>query len=321
MAFTPLNALHAFLAVARARNFHAAARELGISPSALSQSVRQLEARLGTPLLTRTTRSVSLTEAGRRLLGGAGPAVNQALEALRSANSQPGEVTGRVRLSVPKIAVTPIVGPIVPEFLRRHPRAEVDVRVDDRLVDIVAEGFDAGIRLTEAIERDMVQVRLSDAFRFLVVGAPSYLARKGTPEHPKDLVGHDCITYRSPTTGAPYLWELERGRRSWRIPVRGPLNTDDTTTMLVMAEAGLGLAYTFEPAVQQHLKQRTLSAVLEEYAAEVPGFFLYFPSRAQVSPTLRAFVDVAREVTRTSGQRMGRTEKEAAPTRRVRSRG
>lgn len=320
MAFTPLNALHAFLAVARQRSFHAAARELGISPSALSQSVRQLEVRLGTPLLTRTTRSVALTDAGRRLLEGAGPGVNQALESLRNACSQPGEVTGRVRLTVPRIAVAPLVVPIVPAFLRRHPRVEVDVRVEDRLVDIVAEGYDAGIRLTEAIERDMVQVRLSDSFRFLVVAAPSYLARKGTPQHPRDLLDHDCITYRSPTTGAPYLWELERGRQSWRVPVRGAVNTDDTTTMLAMAEAGLGLAYTSEPSVQPQLTRGSLRPVLEAYAAEVPGFFLYFPSRAQVSPAFRAFVDVAREVVRGSSRRALRTDRAAGATRSVRPR-
>jgi DNA-binding transcriptional LysR family regulator len=296
MAFTPLNALNAFLAVGRKRSFAAAAADLGVSSSAVSQSVRQLEKRLGTPLLTRTTRSVALTDAGRRLLESAGPSVDQALEALRMAAARPGEVTGRVRLSVPGIAVAPVVTPILTRFLTLHPKAAVDLRVEDRLVDIVAEELDAGIRMSETIERDMVQVRLSDAFRFIVVGAPSYLKRRGMPERPKDLLTHDCLCIRSAITGAPYQWELERGQKSWRIPVRGPLITNNEAVMLSMAEAGLGLMYAFEPAVAQRLKRGTLQVVLEPYAALVDGFFLYFPSRVQVSPVFRAFVDAAREV-------------------------
>jgi DNA-binding transcriptional LysR family regulator len=295
MASASLNALNAFLAVARKRGFTAAAAELGISPSALSQSVRQLEERLGVPLLTRTSRSVALTEAGRRLLENAGPAVDLALEALRTAAVQPGEVTGRVRLTVPTIAVSTLIAPLLPRFLARYPKVEVDVRVEDRFVDIVAEGLDAGIRLTESIERDMVQVRLSDACRFVVVAAPSYLERGGTPETPDDLLSHDCICIRSTTTSGIYQWELERGPRSWRVPVRGPVITTDSHLMLRMAEAGVGLAYTFEPMVTEELRRGTLRVVLEPYAALVPGLFLYFPSRAQVSPALRAFVDVARE--------------------------
>jgi DNA-binding transcriptional LysR family regulator len=295
MAHTPLNALHGFLAVARHRGFAPAATMLGVSPSALSQTVRQLEERLGVALLTRTSRSVALTEAGRRLLENAGPAVDQALEALKTAAAQPGEVTGRVRLSVPRMAVPLVITPLLPRFLALHPRVEVEVRVEDRLVDIVAEGLDAGIRVTESIERDMVQVRLSDACRFVVVAAPSYLERRGTPETPDDLLSHDCICIRSTTTSGIYQWELERGPRSWRVPVRGPVITSDTHLLLRMAEAGVGLAYVFEPMVTEELRRGTLHMVLEPYAAWVPGLFLYFPSRAQVSPALRAFVDVARE--------------------------
>ncbi|MDY7226514.1 LysR family transcriptional regulator [Hyalangium rubrum] len=296
MAFTPLNALNAFLAVGRRRSFAAAAADLGVSSSALSQSVRQLEARLGVPLLTRTTRSVALTDAGRRLLESAGPSVDQALEALKTAAAQPGEVTGRVRLSVPTVAIHPVVTPILTRFLSRYPKAEVDLRVEDRMVDIVAEELDAGIRMSETIERDMVQVRLSGAFRFVVAAAPSYLKRRGTPERPKDLLTHDCLCIRSATTGALYQWELERGQKSWRLPVHGPLVTNDAVVMRAMAEAGMGLMYAFEPDVAQQLKRGTLRLVLEPYAALVDGFFLYFPSRAQVSPAFRAFVDVAREV-------------------------
>ncbi|SEU34598.1 LysR family transcriptional regulator [Stigmatella erecta] len=297
MASTPLNALNAFLAVGRQRSFTVAAASLGISPSALSQSIRQLEARLGVPLLTRTTRSVSLTEAGQRLLESAGPAVDQALEALKTAVARPGELTGRVRLSVPSFAVESFVLPILRRFMARHPQVEVEVRVEDQFVDIVEKQFDAGIRMSETIQKDMVQVRLSKGFRFVVVGAPAYLKRRGTPQRPEDLLTHDCLSFRLASHGTLYAWELERGKKQWRIPVRGALISNDPAVLHGMAEAGLGLMYTFEPTVEPLLKRGTLRLVLEPYAAWVDGFFLYFPSRAQVSPAFRAFVDVAREVT------------------------
>jgi DNA-binding transcriptional LysR family regulator len=196
------------------------------------------------------------------------------------------------------MAVPHVIAPLLPRFFARHPRVEVEVRVEDRLVDIVAEGLDAGIRLTESIERDMVQVRLYEPCRFVVVGAPAYLARKGVPRKPEDLLAHDCICIRSTTTGGPYAWELERGPRSWRIPVHGPVITNDGALMLDLAEAGVGLLYAFEPTVAEPLKRGALTVVLEPFAAAVEGLFLYFPSRAQVSPALRAFVDVAREAVR-----------------------
>jgi len=163
-------------------------------------------------------------------------------------------------------------------------------------VNIVAEGLDAGIRLSEAIERDMVQVRLTIPGRFVVAAAPSYLARRGTPQRPQDLLQHDCICIRTSTGGARYAWELERGRKVWRVPVEGPLTTNDAELMRILAVAGVGLLFTFEPMIAGELRRGSLRIVLEQYAAAVPGFFLYFPSRSQVSPALRAFVDVAREM-------------------------
>jgi DNA-binding transcriptional LysR family regulator len=296
MAFTPLNALNSFVAVARRRSFAAAARHLGVSTSALSQSVRQLEARLGVTLLTRTSRTVALTDSGQRLLDNAGAAVDQALESLKTVSARPGEVTGRVRLSVPASAVTLVVARLLPRFLERYPKVEVEVQVENRFVNIVAEGLDAGIRLSEAIERDMVQVRLTDPGRFVVAAAPSYLARRGTPEKPPDLLQHDCLGIRSSPSGARYAWELERGRKTWRVPVQGTVTTNDPELMRLLAVAGVGLLYTFEPQIADELRRGSLRLVLEQYAATVPGFFLYFPSRAQVSPALRAFVDVAREL-------------------------
>jgi len=296
MATAPFPQLQAFLAVARLRSFSAAAREIGVSRSAISQAVQQLEDQLRVVLLARTTRSVSLTDAGTRLLESAGPPLRQTVAALADVAARPGETVGRVRLSVPRAAIPYVVAPVVPTFRARHPRVDVEISIEDRLVDIVAEGFDAGVRLHESIQRDMVQVRLTDPFRFVVVGAPRYLARHGTPERPEDLLRHECITFRSRTTGALYAWELERGRRTWRVPVRGGVVTDDAETNVWMAEQGLGLAYAFEPRVAASLRSGRLKVVLEAYAATVPGFFIYFPSRAQRSGPLRLFVDAAKEL-------------------------
>ncbi|AKJ04628.1 LysR family transcriptional regulator [Archangium gephyra] len=296
MKTAPLLHLQVFLVVARLRSFSGAARELGVSTAAVSQSVRHLEEQLGVVLLTRTTRSVALTDAGRRLVEGTGPGLGQVLAALGEVSAKPGEVVGRLRLTVPRMAVPFLITPVLPTFRTRHPRVGVEVVIEERFVDIVAEGYDAGVRLSEAIERDMVQVRLTDAFRFVVVGAPSYLARHGTPQRPEDLLRHECITFRSQTTGALYAWELERGRRNWRVPVRGGVVTNDNAVTASLAEEGLGLAYTFEPAVQEQLKSGRLVRVLEAYAPEVPGFFLYYPSRAQRSGPLRLFVETAKEL-------------------------
>src|SRR5215471_10291336 len=250
----PFPQLQAFLLVARQRSFSAAARELGVSRSAVSQSVRQLEEQLRVGLLVRTTRSVSLTEAGRRLVAGAGPLLAQVAAVLSEVSAQPGEAVGRLRLNVPRSAVPFVIDPVLPAFRERHPRVEVEVVVEERLVDIVAEGYDAGVRLSESIQRDMVQVKLTDSFRFVVVGAPSYLARHGTPERPEDLLRHECITFRSQTTGALYAWELERGRRNWRLPVRGGIVCSDNALGASLAEGGAGLAYAVEPLVLEPLR-------------------------------------------------------------------
>lgn len=296
MRAAPFPQLQVFLAVARLRSFSGAARELGVSRSAVSQAVRQLEQQLRVALLVRTTRSVSLTDAGRRLVESAGPALGHVLGALSEVSARPGEAVGRLRLSVPRTAVPFVIEPVLPAFRARHPRVEVEIVVEDRLVDIVGEGYDAGVRLSEAIERDMVQVRLTDPFRFVVVGSPGYLERHGAPQRPEDLLRHECLTFRSPTTGALYAWELERGRRTWRVPVRGAVVTNDNTVAVSLAAEGLGLAYAFEPAAMDRLRSKRLVRVLEAYAPTVPGYFIYFPSRAQSSVPLRLFLEAAKEL-------------------------
>jgi DNA-binding transcriptional LysR family regulator len=296
MQTVPLAQLQVFLAVARHRSFSAAARELGVSTSAVSQAVKQLEDQVRVVLLTRTTRSVLPTEAGRRLVEGAGPAMKQAVSALTEVAARPGEAVGRVKISVGRMALPFVVTPVLPVFRARYPRIEVELVVEERLVDIVGEGYDAGVRLAEAIERDMVQVRLTDQFRFVIVGSPAYLSRAGTPRSPEDLLRHDCITFRFATTGQLYAWELERGRKHWRVPVRGGVITNEPQLCVTLAEDGLGLAYVFEPAVAASLRAGRLTTVLDAFSPTVPGFFLYYPNRAQISPAFRLFVDVAKEV-------------------------
>jgi DNA-binding transcriptional LysR family regulator len=295
MAFTPLNALNAFIVVARRLSYAAAARDLGVSTSALSQSVRQLEERLGVTLLTRTSRSVALTDAGHRLLDNAGPAVDQALQSLEVVGAKRGEVTGRVRLSVPTVSISLILADLLPRFIARHPKVHVEVHVDDRLVNTVAGEFDAGMRLIEAIDRDMVQVRLCGPTRLVVAGAPSYLERRGVPQKPKDLLRHDCICVRREPTGKAWAWELERGKKTYRLPVRGPLTTNDAELMRTMALAGVGLLYSLERRIESDLASGRLLTVLPQYAPAVPGLYLYFPKRSQLSPALEAFIAVARE--------------------------
>jgi DNA-binding transcriptional LysR family regulator len=293
---TPFPQLQAFLAVARHKSFSGAARELAVSRSAVSQGVRQLEEQLHVVLLIRTTRSVSLTDAGRRLVESAAPAVAQLRSALTEVTAKPGEVVGRVRLTVPPAAFRFAIERVLPGFRERHPRIEVEIVFEDRLVDLIREGYDAGVRLSEFVERDMVSVRLTDAFRLIVVGAPDYLDKHGTPARPEDLLQHECLTFRSSTTGELYAWELERGRRTWRIPVRGGLVVNDGLFCTTWAEQGLGLAYAMEPLVKEQLRTGTLRRVLEPYAASVPGFFLFYPSRAQSSAPLRLFVETIREL-------------------------
>jgi DNA-binding transcriptional LysR family regulator len=202
-----------------------------------------------------------------------------------------------------------VIAPILPKFRERHPRIEVELVFEDRMVDIVGGGFDAGIRLAEYVQRDMVGVRLTDSFRFVVVGAPSYLDKRGTPQRPEDLLQHECLTFRSETTGSLYAWELERGRRSWRVPVRGGIVVNDGLFCMALAEQGLGLAYAFEPLVEEQLRTGRLQRVLEPFAPSVAGLFLYYPSRSQQSVPLRSFIETLREPTR----------RRLTPTKRARS--
>lgn len=288
--------LPALMAVARHQNFTRAAAELGMSASAVSQAVRVLEKHVGVPLLLRTTRSVSVTEAGQRLLDDAGPAVERAQRALALTSNKAGEVSGRLRLNVPNLIIDTVIGPTLEKFVPRYSHVEVEVVVDDRFVDIVAARFDCGFRLVESVQRDMVTVRLTPPMRFIVVASPAYLRAHGTPMHPRELKAHQVLGYRSPTHGSLVPWDLERKGRVWKVPATASVSSNDLRVLTDAALRGLGLVYAAEPMVAGLLRQKKLKTVLEAWAPEVPGVFAYFPSRAQASPPLRAFLDTARGV-------------------------
>ena len=289
-----LNDLHAFAAVARTRNFRQAAIELGVSPSALSHTLRALEARLGVRLLNRTTRSVAPTEAGERLLARLTPAlaeITQALAAIEDLRTSPH---GTLRINAPRAACDWVLAPLVPLFLARHPGMRVELVGDDSLVDIVARGFDAGVRFGERLQQDMVAVPLGPPQRFIVVASPEHLARHGRPAHPRELIEHPCIRLRFPN-GSYYRWEFVQGDERLEIAVDGPLALGDMRLMVQAAEQGLGLAFVYQQYAQQGLDAGRLVSVLDDWRPTETGFFLYYPSQRLVPAGLRAFIELVRE--------------------------
>lgn len=287
-----LHNLSSFLQVAERQSFSAAAAALGVSRSAVSQAVRALEAELGVSLLVRTTRSVRLTDAGARLFSSAAPALRAADDALAAARGDT-RAAGNVRLTVPSIAGA-LISAALPALRARYPDLAIEIAIEDRLVDIVAEGYDAGIRLGLSVEKHMIGVRISAPFRFVVVGAPAYLAARGTPVHPRDLLEHDCLGYRAPTSGRLYRWEFERRGKPITVQTQGPIITTDAGVLVRAAADGLGLAYVDEGSAAPLVKARRLVPVLEDYLPPEPGFALYFPERARTQPKIRALVDVLR---------------------------
>jgi DNA-binding transcriptional LysR family regulator len=285
-----LDGVEAFLSVARHRSFRRAAAELGVTPSAISQAVRTLEARVGAALFIRTTRSVGLTEAGARFLSRAKPAFEELIAASEVARELGERPAGLLRLTVPRAVVPILVEPLIASFCRAYPEVEVEIAVSEEMVDIAAEGFDAGIRLGQFIAADMVAVRLTPPIRLIVVASPDYLARRGRPEHPDDLRRHACLRLRR-SNGALAPWSLAENGRSIEIAVSGPLIAHDVPTLLGAAVEGVGLAQVPEPTARQPVTAGKLVRVLEQFSPMMPGVFLYYPSRRQTLPKLRAFID------------------------------
>jgi len=292
--------LSAFVAVATHRSFSRAAAELGLSPSALSHTVRSLEERLDLRLLNRTTRSVAPTEAGERLLERLRPALRDIDDALEDANAFRAKPAGRLRLNVPRSAALLLLAPVMTRFIKAYPQMRIEITTEDRLVDIVAGGYDAGVRFGESVERDMVAVRIGPDLRMAVVGSPAYFRRHPRPLKPRDLHDHACIRFRLPS-GSIYRWEFEKKGEVLEVEVDGPLTLSDQQVMLQAALDGAGLAIVLESHARAHLKARQLVRVLADWCAPFPGYFLYYPSRRQVPAGLRAFIDMMRQELRKKG--------------------
>jgi DNA-binding transcriptional LysR family regulator len=285
-----LDGVEVFLSVAEHRSFRGAAAQLGVTPSAVSQAVRVLEARIGATLFIRTTRSVGLTEAGERFLARAKPAFEELVAASEVARGLGERPSGLLRLSVPRAVVPILLEPLIASFCKAYPDVEVEVATSKELIDLATEGFDAGVRLGQFVAADMVAVPLSAPFRFVVVGSPAYFAARGRPGQLDDLREHACIRWRR-SSGALALWSFNDNGQPVEIAVAGPFIASDFPSMLGAAIEGIGLAQLPEPMAAEGLRSGKLLHVLEPYAPTIPGVFLYYPSRRQIMPKLRAFID------------------------------
>jgi DNA-binding transcriptional LysR family regulator len=300
-----LGHLPIIVCVARHRSFAAAAAELGMSPSAVSHAVRSVEDRLGIPLFARTTRSVSLTEAGARFIGGVEPALTDIGRAFEGLTAERGEVTGLLRIATPRVVLEMALARILAKLAREHPRLTVEVRTGQpsqtqpmltARVDIVAQGFDAGIRTNRAIQQDMVTTKLTGSFKTILVASRDYLEVRGTPKSIADLHQHNCIGTRSVESGPIFDWELIDGKKTIAVKTSGTALVTDGTEALSLALANVGIAYVVEPVARRYLREGSLKWLLPQTAIEHDGLFLYYPKRASLAPKLRAFIDVAKKI-------------------------
>ncbi|HZF34667.1 MAG TPA: LysR family transcriptional regulator [Candidatus Angelobacter sp.] len=289
-----LDDLQALVAVGHERSFTKAAAKLGVSQSALSQTIRQLEVRLGVRLLTRTTRSVSLTEAGERLVGTVAPRIEEIEAELAAVSELREKPAGTIRITATEYAADAILLPKIAKLLREYPDIKVEIVIDYGLTDIVAQRFDAGVRSGEQVASGMIAVRIAPDMRMAVVGSPAYFKNRSEPKKPQDLIGHNCINLRLPTHGGLYAWEFEKGGRELRVRVEGQLIFNSTVQMLNAARAGLGLAYAPEGMVQRDLARGRLRRVLEDWCLPYPGYHLWYPSRRQSSAAFALLVDALR---------------------------
>lgn len=288
------NDLHAFLVVARARSFTRAAAQLGVSPSALSHTLRGLEERLGIRLLTRTTRSVSPTDAGERLLRNVGPHFEEVESELAALNELRRKPAGTIRISAGEHPAFTILWPKLAKLFAKYPDIKVEINMENGLIDIAAECFDAGVRLGEQVAKDMVSVRIGPDLRFAVVGTKAYFATHSAPKTPRDLVGHSCINLRLPTRGGLWAWEFERNGRELKVRVDGQLTFNNIFQVRDAALEGLGLAYVPEDLVRPHLAKGQLVWVLQEWSPPWSGYHLYYPSRRHSSAAFTLILDALR---------------------------
>jgi DNA-binding transcriptional LysR family regulator len=303
-----LASLMAFVAVADQRSFRAAAARLGVTPSALSHSMRQLEERLGVRLLNRTTRSVSVTDAGMHLLERLRPAIDEIAGALEDLNQERERPMGRLRIYATHLAATVVIAPVWRRFLATYPDVHLELAAGEAPIDIVAKGFDAGVGPRDRAPADMIAVRVSGPLKVAVVGAPAYFARRPPPRTPDDLAQHRCVQYRLRAEGEVFAWRLERNRKSRRVSVNGRVMVNDTDLAIRAALDGLGIAYSIEAVAEPFLRSGQLVRVLEDWSPALEGLFLYYSGRRQVPATLRALIDMIRTSPGAPG---------AAPTRRA----
>ncbi|WP_110643514.1 LysR family transcriptional regulator [Salinicola sp. CPA57] len=283
--------LRAFLAVAESLSFSRAAGNLGITPSGLSQTIKALEKDLGARLFHRTTRSVSLTEAGESLQAKIAPAFADIGQALRQSRDAASRVAGTVRVISFRSAAERFITPRLAGFNARYPDVTIDLSVDDSLSDPIAGGFDLALRIGEVIEQDMIAMKLSDELRQIAVAAPEYLARHPAPATPRDLPGHACICWRWPDTAQPYKWEFFENGRWFQVRVTGPVIVNDREVAIRAALDGIGIAFCVEDTVKDHIAAGRLVPVLEEWSASFPGFFLCYERQRRMAPAVRAFLD------------------------------
>ncbi|HTO67916.1 MAG TPA: LysR family transcriptional regulator [Bradyrhizobium sp.] len=294
MARLDLNDINAFLAVARAGSFTKAAARLGVSQSALSQTIRNLEARLGLRLLTRTTRKVAPTDAGERLMESVGPRLEEVEAKISALSALRDKPAGTIRISSSEHAADLILWPVLHELLPQYPDITVEVIIDNGLTDIVAERLDAGVRLGEQVAKDMVAVRIGPDVRMAVVGAPPYFKKRKRPQTPQDLTSHQCINLRLPTAGGLYAWEFEKDGRELRVRVEGQLVFNTATLCVKASLAGHGLAFVPEDRVREHIRAGRLVRVLGDWCPSFSGFHLYYPSRRQPTPAFAILVNALR---------------------------
>ncbi|MHC6225725.1 LysR family transcriptional regulator [Pseudomonas sp. X10] len=290
-----LDGLVTFLAVAEEKGFSTAAVRLGISPSAVSQSIRSLEQRLGLVLFNRTTRSVALTEIGERFLERVQPALEQLTSASRELGREAEHPSGLLRLNVPRAAYLIVLQPILRRFLASYPEISLEIRVENQLVDIVAQGFDAGIRFGAPVDKDMVALTVGPALQAQVIASPDYLAVHGRPGHPRALLEHDCIGFRHSSTGQIERWAFAQGEEQFELQLHGRLTVNDSEILVRSALDGLGIAYMINGYIEPFLQQGRLVRLLEEWSPSFPGLQLYYPDRRRVPAKLRALIDFLRE--------------------------
>jgi DNA-binding transcriptional LysR family regulator len=286
--------IEAFVLVARESSFTRAAAQMGISPSALSQTISALEARLGLRLLTRTTRSVAVTEAGERMLNGVGHRLDEIRQELTGLNALREKPAGTIRITSDEYAAESIIWPVLERFFPQYPDIKVEVIIDYGLSDIVTERYDAGVRLGETVAKDMIAVPIGPKTRMVAVGAPSYFVGRTKPKSPQELTNHRCINFRLPTQGGLYAWEFEKGGRSINVRVDGPFICNGLRMMLKAALTGCGLAYLPEAEVEPFLEKGELVCVLDDWSPLYPGYHLYYPSRRQHTPAFSLLLEAIR---------------------------